>query len=91
MLDRGLADEAQGLLKQSLVYNPSSVPARVHFAQALLDKGAIENARAEYQKAEKALAEADRDWVIAQEADRVKARLTAGPADLIAKSPSRNP
>jgi tetratricopeptide (TPR) repeat protein/predicted Ser/Thr protein kinase len=91
LLDRGLADEAQGLLKQTLVYNPSSVPARVHFAQALLEKGEIENAQAEYQKAEKALADADGDWIVAKEAGRIKARLTSGPTSPVAQSSFRTP
>jgi len=91
LLNHGMADEAQGLLKQTLVYNPSSVPARVHFAQALLEKGEIENARAEYQKAEKALADADGNWTVAQEAGRVKARLSTEPPGPETKSPSRRP
>ena len=67
--------EALVLLDDAHLYNPAYAAAHLSLAKMHLQKGDREKARQEYEEAGKLLAQADKDYVLVGEADKIRRKL----------------
>jgi tetratricopeptide (TPR) repeat protein len=67
--------EALALLDDAHLYNPAYAAAHLSLAKIYLQKGDREKARQEYEEAGKLLAQADKDYVLVGEADKIRRKI----------------
>jgi tetratricopeptide (TPR) repeat protein len=67
--------EALALLDEAHLYNPAYAAAHLSLAKIHLQKGDREKARQEYERTRKLLGQADKDYVLVGEADRIRRKL----------------
>ena len=66
---------AQALLDEALLYNPAYADAYVSLAKIHLQKGDRESARRAYEEAGKLLNQADKDYLLGGEMDKIRRKL----------------
>ncbi len=71
----GRPDEALALLNNANLYNPAYAGTHVNLAKIHLQSGDREVARREYAEARKLLAQADKDFILVGEADKIGRKL----------------
>jgi tetratricopeptide (TPR) repeat protein len=67
--------EALALLDDSRLYNPDYAAAHLSLAKIHLQKGDREKARQEYEEAGKLLDQADKDYILVGEAEKIRRKL----------------
>jgi serine/threonine protein kinase/Tfp pilus assembly protein PilF len=67
--------EAQALLEEARLYNPAYAASHISLAKIHLQNGDREKARQEYEEAGKLLAQADKDYILVAEADKIGRKL----------------
>jgi len=67
--------EALALLDEAYLYNPDYAAAHISLAKIHLQKGNLEKARQEYEEAGKLLDQADKDYILVGETDKIRRRL----------------
>lgn len=67
--------EALALLDEARLYNPNYAAAHTSLAKIYLQKGAREEARKEYEEARRLLVQADKDFILLGETDKIRRKL----------------
>ena len=71
----GRQTEAQALLDEALAYNPAYADACLSLARIHLQKGDRDSARRTFEEAGKLLEQADKDYVLVGEMDKIRRKL----------------
>ena len=71
----GRPAEAITLLEDAHLYNPAYAASHISLAKIHLQKGDRQKARHEYEEARKLLDQADKDYVLVGEADKIRTKL----------------
>jgi len=67
--------EALALLDEARLYNPAYAAAHLSLAKIHLQKGDREKARQEYEEARRLLVQADKDFILLGETDKIRGKL----------------
>jgi len=67
--------EALALLEDAHLYNPAYAASHISLAKIHLQREDWEKARQEYEEAGKLLGQADKDYVLVGEADKIRRKL----------------